>query len=162
MISYYGAQSYTILYACTKDLFRIHQSVARKSFSKHNPSRSAHIRRNISPFGEDTRRGEYAKHKFQKIRRLISAGAECCEAVTMGEERKTVDNCFSRTKSTKQGVGEASVSSDNQRLCDLTGQRACTMLCNLVCYSAGGRAELNAMLHSDQIRLIRTGLVVFF
>ena len=28
-------------------------------------------RRNISPFGEDTRQGEYAKHKFQKIRRLI-------------------------------------------------------------------------------------------
>ena len=27
-------------------------------------------------------------------------------AVTMGEERKTVDNCFSRTKSIKQGVGE--------------------------------------------------------
>ena len=36
-------------------------------------------RRNISPFGEDTRQGEYAKHKFQKIRRLISAVAECCE-----------------------------------------------------------------------------------
>ena len=28
---------------------------------------------------EDTRQGEYAKHKFQKIRRLISATAECCE-----------------------------------------------------------------------------------
>ena len=40
------------------------------------------ICRNISPFGEDTRLGEYAKHKFQKIRRLISASAECCEVIT--------------------------------------------------------------------------------
>ena len=31
-------------------------------------------------------------------------------AVTMGEERKTVDNCFSRTKSTKQGVIGADLS----------------------------------------------------
>ena len=31
------------------------------------------IRRNISPFGEYTRQGEYAKHKFQKIRRNIEA-----------------------------------------------------------------------------------------
>ncbi len=50
-------------------------------------------------------------------------------AVTTGEERKTVDNCFSRTKSTKQGVGEASVSSDNQRLCDLTGHVVLKTVC---------------------------------
>ena len=47
----------------------------------------------------------------------------------MGEERKTVDNCFSRTKSTKQGVGEASAPSDNQRLCDLTGHVELKTVC---------------------------------
>ena len=45
------------------------------------------IRRNISPFGEDARQGEYAKHKFQKIRRNI-------EAVTMGRRAKTINNYF--------------------------------------------------------------------
>ena len=38
-------------------------------------------------------------------------------------EKKTIDNCFFDAKSPKQGVGEASVPSDNQRLCDGTGRR---------------------------------------
>ena len=42
-------------------------------------------------------------------------------AVTMGEERKTVDNCFSRTKSTKQREMKQGYALSTFRLCDLTG-----------------------------------------
>ena len=39
----------------------------------------------------------------------------------MGEERKTVDNCFSRTKSTKQREMKQGYALSTFRLCDLTG-----------------------------------------
>ena len=39
-----------------------------------------------------------------------------------GEERKTVDNCFSRTKSTKQGEMKKIYDFSAFRLCDLTGE----------------------------------------
>ena len=39
-----------------------------------------------------------------------------------GEEQKTVDNCFLRTKSKKQGAKGESESNDALRLCDLTGE----------------------------------------
>ena len=39
-----------------------------------------------------------------------------------GEERKTVDNCFSRTKSTKQGEMKKIYDFRALRLCDLTGE----------------------------------------
>ena len=42
-------------------------------------------------------------------------------AVTTGEERKTVDNCFSRTKSTKQREMKQGYALSTFRLCDLTG-----------------------------------------
>ena len=42
-------------------------------------------------------------------------------AVTTGEERKTVDNCFSRTKSTKQRKMKQGYALSTFRLCDLTG-----------------------------------------
>ena len=98
-------------------------NVISNTFQNHNL-----IRRNISPFGEDTRQGEYAKHKFKKIRRLISATAECCEpdssstshferpriqqnfirrlieVVTTGEQAKIIDCCFCEVMETKQGV----------------------------------------------------------
>lgn len=43
-------------------------------------------------------------------------------AVIMGEEQKTVDNCFSRTKSTKQGEMKKIYDFSAFRLCDLTGE----------------------------------------
>ena len=39
-----------------------------------------------------------------------------------GEERKTVDNCFSRTKSTKQGEMKKIYDFSTFRLCDSTGE----------------------------------------
>jgi len=39
-----------------------------------------------------------------------------------GEERKTVNNCFSRTKSTKQGEMKEIYDFCAFRLCDLTGE----------------------------------------
>ena len=39
-----------------------------------------------------------------------------------GEERKTVNNCFSRTKSTKQGEMKKIYDFGAFRLCDLTGE----------------------------------------
>ena len=39
-----------------------------------------------------------------------------------GEERKTVINCFSRTKSTKQGEMKKIYDFSAFRLCDLTGE----------------------------------------
>ena len=45
-------------------------------------------------------------------------------AVTTGEERKTVDNCFSRTKSTKQREMKQGYALSTFRLCDLTGHES--------------------------------------
>ena len=52
-----------------------------------------------------------SSHKISKL------NITRCSAV--GSERgKTVNDCFDEVISPKQGAGEASVSSDNQRLCD--------------------------------------------
>ena len=50
-------------------------------------------------------------------------------AVTMGEERKTVDNCFSRTKSTKQREMKQGYALSTFRLCDLTGHVELKTVC---------------------------------
>ena len=50
-------------------------------------------------------------------------------AVTMGEERKTVDNCFSRTKSTKQREMNQGYALSTFRLCDLTGHVELKTVC---------------------------------
>ena len=50
-------------------------------------------------------------------------------AVTMGEERKTVDNCFSRTKSTKQREMKQGYALRTFRLCDLTGHVELKTVC---------------------------------
>ena len=43
----------------------------------------------------------------------------------MGEQgKKLLNDVFFEAKSTKQGVGEARLASDNQRLCDSTGEAA--------------------------------------
>ena len=58
--------------------------------------------------------------------------SECMRssALALGERAKTVDNCFYDAISSKQGVGEASLPSDNRRLCDGA-------------FSPTGRAERN-------------------
>ena len=50
-------------------------------------------------------------------------------AVTMGEERKTVDNCFSRTKSIKQREMKQGYALSTFRLCDLTGHVELKTVC---------------------------------
>jgi hypothetical protein len=50
-------------------------------------------------------------------------------AVTTGEERKTVDNCFSRTKSTKQREMKQGYALSTFRLCDLTGHVELKTVC---------------------------------
>ena len=47
----------------------------------------------------------------------------------MGEERKTVDNCFSRTKSTKQREMKQGYALSTFRLCDLTGHVELKTVC---------------------------------
>ena len=53
---------------------------------------------------------------------LRPLGYEHGERSSLGDERKTVDNCFLRRKSTKQEVGRAKTcAGDRRRLCDWTG-----------------------------------------
>ena len=107
--------------ACGIELLRVvYLSICFATYEIHHSLRTlAHSESvacvNLNISGNEELLIVHTKHKNKKHKIFYGAPP--------GEQSKTTECCFYEAKSTKQGAEEASVSSDTQRLCDLTGTR---------------------------------------